>query len=191
MALKVNGGRLHTHVNRAWGGNAVAGIYGLGVTALRSTGVRGIGVVKNWTAGSAAITDQTKKSALPQGYNHPYGWLLPRVAGGMSSHNQTFITITSVGSGAEGLNGVGSTTITITADGTGQLIASAIGTSSFAVTATGSVIATLGAPGSASFAVTCSGTVGAIAWAYGTAPLEVTASMVSYGIGHMIGSALP
>lgn len=191
MALLANGARLHTHVNRAWGGNAVAGIYGLGINGLRSTLERGSGVRKNWTAGWHRVAGQTVKTALPNGYNHPNAWLLPRSAGGMSSHNRSFVTVTGAASGAEGLNAAGSTSFTLTADATGQLIASAIGTSSFSVTATGSVIATLGAPGSASFSVTASGTVEAIAWAYGVAPLEVTASLVSYGIGHMVGSALP
>jgi hypothetical protein len=191
MALLANGTRLHTHVNRAWGGNSVAGIYGLGVTANQATFTRGSGCCRNWYAGDAVVSGQTVKSALPNGYNHPYAWLLPRKAGGMSSHNQTLLTVSGTASGAEGLNAAGSTSFLITTDATGQLIASAIGTSSFAVTATGSVIATLGAPGTASFAITATGTVGALAWAIGEAPLSVTCSLVPYGIGHMVGSALP
>ena len=44
MTLKANGARLLTNANRAFGGNAVAGIYGLGVSALSSNFTRAIGV---------------------------------------------------------------------------------------------------------------------------------------------------
>jgi len=191
MALKVNGGRLLTNSCRSWGGNSVAGIYGLGVTALREAGTRGSGVMKNWTAGEHEITDQTVKSALPDGYNHPYGWLLPRLAGGMSSRNQTDATFTASGSGAEGINIDGGSTSVFTFDSTGQLIASAIGSSLMEFVLDGNLSATIGAPGSCSFTFTVDASPTAIGWVYGGGTGTFTLGVTSYAIGNMIGAMLP
>lgn len=87
MGLKCNGGaKLHTHVNRVWGGNAVAGIYGLGLSALRGNFVRGSGGQRNFFAHVGAVAG-IKTSGVPNGYRHPGAWLLPVKAGGMSSFN--------------------------------------------------------------------------------------------------------
>lgn len=87
MGLKCNGGaKLHTHVNRVWGGNAVAGIYGLGLSALRGNFVRGSGCQRNFFHHDGAVSG-IRTSGVPNGYRHPGSWLQPDEAGGLSSFN--------------------------------------------------------------------------------------------------------
>lgn len=88
MALKVNGMRLHTHVNRVFGGNGVAGIYGLGVNAMRGALLPGTGALNNSRAGEHATAGVNALSAVPNGHLAPSAWLLPKTAGGMSTYTR-------------------------------------------------------------------------------------------------------
>lgn len=135
MGLKCNGGaKLHTHVNRVWGGNAVAGIYGLGLSALRGNFVRGSGCQRNFFHHDSAVSG-IRTSGIPNGYRQPGSWLPPDEAGGLSSFN--------------GLTGEGE----ITADAWAVKLAEAAITGSGSLTAFGSLIVQLIA------SITGSGTV--------------------------------
>ena len=186
MSLKVNGARLHTHVNRIFGGNAVAGIYGMGVNSLRSRLERG--AFNNFPYGSHAIDDVTIKAGVPNGYRPPYSFRIPQVAGALSSHSESFITVTSSGSGAEGLGGVGASTVTINASAIGGLIAGGVGSATVSITANGSIIASVGGVGSATITIGAVGDPGAIGWLDGDTIISLSGSLASYAIGHMEGT---
>ena len=135
MGLLCNGGaKLHTHVNRVWGGNAVAGIYGLGLSALRGNFVRGSGCQRNFFHHDSAVSG-IRTSGIPNGYRQPGAWLQPDEAGGLSSFN--------------GLTGEGE----ITADALAVKLAEAAITGSGSLTAFGGLIVQLIA------SITGSGTV--------------------------------
>ena len=135
-----------------------------------------------------ALENFSRLSAWPNGHLSPSAWVLPQVAGGMSSRNVTTLSLAAVGAGAAGVNISGAADMSITATGTAQLIASAIGSATFTVTATGSVKAVLSASGAATFALSTSGTIGALAWGQGAASMQVTATLTAFATGNMRGS---
>lgn len=126
MALKVNGGRLHTHVNRVFGGNAVAGIYGMGVSSLRMSLERTGGVLNNFAAGQGTISGVTVKASLPDGYRHPASWKLPKKSGGLSTHNAILGSGSFAGAGAMGLNAEATLSGAGSLSGVGALIISMV-----------------------------------------------------------------
>lgn len=191
MALLANGGRLHTHVNRAFGGNAVAGIYGLGVTANPHTFVRGKGVYKNFVSGDHAVSGVTSKSARPNGALHPIAWLMPRVSGGLSSHSECQGSATASLSLAEGRNIAGTSDGVATASATLQLVVSTSGAAAGTSTVAGNVVASLSFAGASAGSCTVSGVVGALAWGSGASAGSCTATLVSYATGSLSGSITP
>lgn len=191
MALKVNGGRLYTNVNRVFSG--VTTIYGGGLHAARSNFVRGSGVMNNFSAGDHAVSGETKKAGLPNGVLPPQSWWLPRVAGSMSSRNETDLTVDGAAAGVLGFPISGSTTLVITiADADGQLIVSGTGTSSIVVTGDNSLLAaSINGTGSSSFVINGdTSLLGAIASLIADSTLTITGALTPYAIGHMEGAAL-
>ena len=136
----------------------------------------------------SAFENFSRLSAWPSGHLSPSAWVLPQVAGGMSSRNVTTLSLAAVGAGAAGVNIAGAADMSITATGAAQLIASAIGSATFTVTATGSVKAVLSASGAATFTLSTSGTIGALAWGNGAASMQVTATLTAFAVGNMRGS---
>ncbi|MBX9912404.1 MAG: hypothetical protein K2Y25_00760 [Pseudomonadaceae bacterium] len=126
-------------------------------------------------------------SAWPNGHVQS-AWVLPRTAGGMSSHNVAGLTLSATGDGAMGVNIDGTASLAITAQAAGELIASAIGAASISLSVTGDIVATLSAEGSATITLASAGSLEALAWAEGAATVAMTASLVSYAIGVMSGS---
>lgn len=209
MALLAAGGRLHTHTCRAWGGNSVAGIYGLGVTANKHTFVRGSGVLLNRAF---------PKASIPEGHGHPAAWKLPQKPGAISSRFSTILEVGATANGLMGLPGIGSASFAIIVpDAAGGLIASGEGSVTFSITTnTPLLTASLNGIGSATFALTTNTPVlGAEASGIGSTSFTLTASgtiwpiddtppartasatfaingsLTPYAVGHMIGSALP
>lgn len=191
MALKANRGRLHTSVNRVFGGNSVAGIYGLGVTANPHTFVRGSGVFRNFDAGEHSASGVTIKSGRPNGARHPIAWLMPRNAGGLSSHSECQGVANATLSLADGRNIAATSAGVATASATLQLVVSLTATTAGVATVSGNVVASLAIAGATSAAATCSATVGALAWAVGLAEGSSTASLVRYATGALAGSVTP
>lgn len=184
MALLAARGRLHTHTCRAWGGNSVAGIYGLGVTANPHTFVRGSGVLLNRAF---------SKASIPEGHNHPAAWKLPQKPGAMSSRFDALLAVSSTAQGWMGLPGEASASFAVTvADMDGQLIVSGTGTSTLTFTVGDLLLtASLNGSGSASFSFALNTpTLGAEASLVASATFQVTGGLTPYAIGILAGTTV-
>lgn len=186
--LKANGARLLTNATRSFGGNGVAGIYGLGVTALRGNTVRANGALFNFAAGWHTVSGVTDRSAVPSGYRDTGAYVMARKAGGLSSHSEARPTATFSGSGAMGVNGAGAFAAVSSWVAVGQLVVSGVG--SFAATASfsGNAIATLSAAGAFTATSTYSAGITAKAWATGQFTPAYTGSGTMSGKGQLVGS---
>lgn len=186
--LKANGARLLTNATRSFGGNSVAGIYGLGVSALRSNNVRANGALFNFVAGEHTISSVTDRASVPSGYRGTGAYVMARKAGGLSSHSEARATAAFSGTGAMGVNGAGAFTASSSWTAVGQLVVSGVG--SFAATASfsGNAIATLSAAGAFTAASTFSAGITAKAWATG----QFTPAYIGTGVltakGSLAGS---
>lgn len=78
-------------------------------------------------------------SSFPSGARHPQAWVMPQKAGGLSSRNNTKVSIISSGAGQIGKPLSGTSTITIDAFGLGGLIVSGSGSSTISITPSGSI----------------------------------------------------
>jgi len=56
---------------------------------------------RNQLAGEAGFNTQ---ASIPAGTRHPVAWLMPRVAGGLASHNEAGFSVTTTGTGIYGRN---------------------------------------------------------------------------------------
>lgn len=184
MALLAAGARLHTNTCRTWGGNAVAGIYGLGVTANSHTFVRGSGVLLNRAF---------PKASIPEGHGHPAAWKLPQKPGAMSSRFDAILTVSTTAQGWMGLPGEASASFAITVpDATGGLIASGTGSSSLTITVGNLLLtASLNGTGSATWEVTTNTPIlGAEASLIASASFQVTGGLTPYAIGILEGTTV-
>jgi hypothetical protein len=191
VALKVNGGRLYTNVNRVFSG--VTTIYGGGLHAHRHNFNRNPGVRKNFASGEHSVSGETIKAGWPNGNLHPAAWWFPRVAGTMSSRNEADFNLDGSASGVLGFPISGSTTLTITvADAAGELIVSGDGTATITLTGDSSLLtASLNGDGTATLTITVAdATLGAEASLVASATFEITGALTPYAIGHMTGAAL-
>lgn len=191
MALKVNGGRLYTNVNRVFSG--VTTIYGGGLHAARANFTRGSGVMNNFASGEHAVSGQTVKAGLPNGTLHPQTWWLPRVAGSLSSRNEADFSLDGTAAGVLGFPISGSTTLTVSvADAAGQLIVSGEGTATITLTGDPSLLsAVLNGDGTATITITiANATLGAEASLTASTTFTITGTLTPYAIGHMEGAAL-
>jgi hypothetical protein len=190
VALKVNGMRLHTHVNRVFGGNAVAGIYGLGVNALRAGKITGAGVFNNFSSGEHSIFEVTDKAGIPNGYRHPGAWKLPKVGGALSSRNECEIAVNATAEGAKGLGGVATAGFTINADAIGGLVAGGVAVAAITFAANGAITASLAGQASATVTIGVVAEIGALAWLQSTGGLTITGAAIPFAIGHMVASTV-
>lgn len=140
----------------------------------------------NFWAGEADIDPL---SAFPTGARNPVAWILPIQPGGLSSRNETFITLESNGTAVLGKPMDGSSTITLTATGTGGLIVSGSGTATFSLTADGTLISIAAGQGSATITFTATGQIGAEAGLSGSATIVITGTAGSYAIGYLSGTS--
>jgi hypothetical protein len=115
-------------------------------------------------------------AATPNGHLSPSAWVLPKTAGGMSSHNIAGITLATVGTAVGGITSPGTASITFTvSDAAGQLISSGSGSASMAFTFANALLtASLNATASASFTITGTGAIGALASGTGSASFTVS-----------------
>lgn len=147
------------------------------------------GMNRNFEVGWASVSNQTSKSARPNGNLAPSAWVLPRVAGGMSSY-LTGIGLVS-GLGAMGLNAVADLTgsgditnapleliVSASADltGSGSLVADILGVASASadLTGTGTVSsANLIASGNIGAGLSGSGTLDITSYARGLMTCDI------------------
>lgn len=127
-------------------------------------------------------------AAVPAGHLAPSAWALPRTSGGMSSHNECALTISSGATGALGFNLIGTASLTLDASGVGGLIAGGVGTATLSIGASADIAATVGGVGTATISLSASAVTGALGWLQGESTLHVSGTMVSYAIGWMSGT---
>ncbi len=134
------------------------------------------GMVRN----SYEVYDDT--AAIPYGHLSPSAWVLPKTAGGMSSHNIAGLTIETAGAAVGGITANGEASITFTvADATGGLISSGEGTAAITFTVnTPLLTASIGGTGTADITISTNTPIlGALADGIGAASITITVSPVT------------
>lgn len=96
------------------------------------------------------------KSAIPVGHLAPSAWVMPKMAGGMSSINSAGLVVAPTAQAVGGITTTAETTITIKiADADGQLISSGNGTATLSILSnTPLLTASIGGSGSAILTIT-------------------------------------
>lgn len=177
MALLSNGSLLVSGLNRSFG---AVGAYGI-----RSVFPK---IMKNFSEGQHTIGTDTEKSSVPNGYRHPGAWVMPVKGGGLSSRNESFITITPTATIIEGRPISGSSLMTIYSTAIGELIAGAVGSVTITISASGDVLATLGTSGNALIHISATSGAQADGFLGGDSVINFSGDLISYGIGHMVGT---
>lgn len=134
MLLCNKGRRLQTNCCRITGGNAVSGIYGLGLSGRKLTR-EGVGARFNQAFGEHTTSGVNIKAGVPNGYRHPGWWVVPISSGSLASINEIDGAGTFAGAIAGGKNAESSLTGSGDASATGQLIVSMVA----AITASGTI----------------------------------------------------
>lgn len=126
------------------------------------------------------------RAAVPNGHLAPSAWLLPQVAGGLSSRNEAVGLLTTAGAGSAGRNLVANSLLVLTTAGNAAAVASLSGSASLVITASGTIVAPLSMVGSATLSLVASGSMGGIASITGSATALVTTSIITKANGFMI-----
>jgi hypothetical protein len=141
----------------------------------------GIGIMRSAFSNHGMVRSSYQafdaKAAIPYGHLSGSAWVLPKTAGGISSHHVTTLTAVATGLAVGGITANGEASITFTvADADGQLISSGEGSATFSITAADLLLtASLNGVGEASFAITASDALlGALASGDGTAAITFT-----------------
>lgn len=145
------------------------------------------GFLQGFYVGDHVITDQTNRAGLHDGYAPPYSFAPPPKAGGMSSHNETTVTLTPTALLAGGLPASGSTTITFTPTATGGLIVSGSGSATIELSATGSILSIAAGSGSATITLSGSALIGALAGMSGSSSITLSPTALISAIGYLSG----
>lgn len=139
--------------------------------------------------GDSRVSGQTEKASWYISSAPHYTFVFAPKSGGLSSRNNTNVTITPTGALAGGLPVSGSTTITFDVTGTGGLIVSGSGTATITFTPTGTIISVAAASGSSTITFSPTATIGAEANLSGSSTVTITPTMTSYAIGYLSGTA--
>lgn len=145
--------------------------------------LRGAGLIVGRTAGDAA---GWSGASLPHGQRPPGTWRLAQVDGWRHARANT--SMSGAATGALGRNMVGLSAIALDAVALGGLIAGGVGNATITLTPTGAIVATIGAPGSATITIGATANPGALGWLVGDAGVDITGALVSYALGHMVGT---
>ena len=143
------------------------------------------GMVRN----SYEALDDT--AAIPYGHLSGSAWVLPKIAGGMSSRNVTGLTLSPTGLAYGGITTTGDASINIDfANAAGELISSGNGSASMSFNFANALLtASLGGIGSASFTISTNAPLlGAEASGNGTASFVISGTLTPYAIGNMVGT---
>jgi hypothetical protein len=183
MAFIGNRSVFHKSPSRYLNGNAAAG----GGQASMRSNFNKHGMQRN------AFEQFDAKSAIPYGHLSPSAWVLPKRAGGISSHNVTLLTASTSGLAVGGITADAPASFAFTVEpAAGQLISSGIGSASMTFTVANLLLtASLNGVGSSAFTITTNTPLlGAEASAIGDAVLSFTASLTPFAIGSMSGSTV-
>jgi hypothetical protein len=131
------------------------------------------------------------KSGIPSGHLHPSSWMLPQVAGGLSSHSEAIGVASWSGSIAAGRNIAGTFDGAAAFEGTGQLVVSGVGSFAGVAAFEGNVTAALNAVGTFAGVASFSGSVVAYGNILGTFAGVASFEAVRYATGSMSGSFAP
>lgn len=135
-----------------------------------------------------AYPSYSAKSATPDGHLSPSAWVLPTTAGGISSRNNSVLTLGAAGAGAMGRNTSGSATLVLDLVGTASLVSSTSGAASLSLGASGNIFASKSTSGSAGITLGGSGTVLATGSVAGTAAITFAAQWAPYAVGWLSGT---
>lgn len=130
------------------------------------------------------------RAAVPNGHLAPSAWVLPQVAGGMSSRNESVTAIVATGNAAQGLNLVSNALLTLTTGGSAAAVAAAIGSATLTISVSGTAVAPLNATGSATATLSASATTSGIASITGSATAAVSTALTTRAIGHMVSQPI-
>lgn len=183
MALRNNGYREASSGIRIFGATALNNAYPYALARNTDhTGLRrNVSTAEGWS----------RKSGIPSGHLPPTSWMLPQVAGGMSSHNSAAGRATFSGSIAEG-RGISASFSGVAAfSATGQLVVSGSGVFSGVASFSGNIVAALAASGSTAGVAVFSGTPTAVAHMSGSFSGAASFSATRYGTGSLSGSFAP
>jgi hypothetical protein len=173
---------LSKHPGRDIGGGATGLGYNRGDMSKPSLSVARFGSLAGWEP----------KSGVPDGYRHPYAWVPPMRAGGLSSRNVIIGTGTVTGLGAMGRNGEATLTGSGELTATGALIVSAIAALAGSGTiTTAGLLAVLQATASVSGSGTLAGTAGALGWVLGALSGSGTLTGTRYATGALEADITP
>lgn len=134
------------------------------------------------------VAGYSAKSGVPDGYLAPVSWVLPQVAGGISSHNVIRHDYTLTASGARGVNGTAALTATWDFSGTGQTVVSGEAAINWSMAVAGNAVATLNAEAAITGAWAVAGTIGALASLGAAIPATWTMAETLTATGHMEAS---
>jgi hypothetical protein len=182
------GRRIQTNCCTASGGNAVAGLYGLGLSARRQKR-EGNGARLNQSFGEHSISGVTDKAGFPEGYRHPGWWVPPMKAGALASYSEIEGDGTLVGSGAMGVNAEASLSGAGDLAGVAQLIISMVAS----LTGSGTIsnadlLAYLQLSASLAGSGDLEGAIGAIAWAEANVSGEGDLQATVTALGELLAS---
>lgn len=147
------------------------------------------GMLRNFSAGEAAVGTLSAMASRPSGTTHPVAWVLAQKAGRISSRGNCFIVVEFTGDGQMGRNlETLACTITIDADAVGQLVMGGAGLATIVIDADGTIFGTIGSEGLAAIEIGAVLGGGALAWLAGNGPIEITGLADPHAIGWMEGT---
>jgi hypothetical protein len=181
MALLQNGYRFASSGVRTFGATALNNAYPHVARFHNTSTQRNIFTAEGYSS----------KSGFPVGHVAPSSWMLPKVAGGIATHNEVLAFATFTASIAAGRNISGTFAGAATYTATGQLVVSGSGTFAGVAAFSGNVIAALSGSGTFSGSASFSGAVvakGNIAASFtGAGNFEA----IRYATGSLSGSFAP
>jgi hypothetical protein len=131
------------------------------------------------------------KAAQPNGYLHPYAWIMPIDPGGLSSYTLIGGTGTLAASGAMGVNGEAALSGSGELNATGQLVVSAVAALSGSGTLNGDVVAVLAAAADLAGVGSMTAAMTALGWAVADLTGVGTVSPTPSAIGHLEAEITP
>lgn len=166
-----------------FGGNSVAGLYGLGLTGRRQVR-QGNGTRLNQSFGSHTVASVSDKAGFPNGYRHPGWWVPPMKSGSLASYAEIEGDGDMAGAGAMGKNAQADLSGVGDLAGVAQLIISMVA----ALTGSGTIdnaalLAYLQLAADLAGSGDMDGAIGAIAWAEANVAGDGDLAAIIYALG--------
>ena len=144
---------------------------------------------QNFYYGDSAVSGQTEKSSWLVSAGPHYTSVFAPKPGGMSSRNNTSISLSYTANAVMGLPGSGSVTVSFSPSATGGLIVSGSGSATISFSPTATILSIAAASGSTTVTFTPTASIGALAGLVGTATVTLTPAAISYAIGYLSGTS--